>query len=170
MKPPLLGGMGNDHHTFPGHYCPGLIEAPRHDSGGPVRWPFRGITAPASLKRLYIQPCGRGRKAFRGITAPASLKLEHLGGDGAGDRPFRGITAPASLKPPLPPSPLPARRFPFRGITAPASLKPTSSERSSPPAPPFRGITAPASLKRSGGPPDRAYPGGLSGALLPRPH
>ena len=62
--------------TFPGHYCPGLIEAME-----------AGAAGPASIE------------AFRGITAPASLK--HADGDAAGHEaaPFRGITAPASLKP-----------------------------------------------------------------------
>ena len=90
-------------NSFPGHYCPGLIEAYNiYFIKNNCKQAFRGITAPASLKQNLYGKDIWNRQAFRGITAPASLKPALGGGQRRRLVPFRGITAPASLKPDAP--------------------------------------------------------------------
>ena len=89
--------------TFPGHYCPGLIEgSSARELRSVLLSPFRGITAPASLKggSFPLAPA-IGFRPFPGHYCPGLIEggcssCEHP----RSTPPFRGITAPASLKGP----------------------------------------------------------------------
>ena len=76
--------------NFPGHYCPGLIEACQPRGVHSSRAPFRGITAPASLKPLDAGAVDIAGAGFPGHYCPGLIeaiktfvrysKLIHLSG------------------------------------------------------------------------------------------
>ena len=65
----------------------------------------------------------RDTEPFRGVSAPASLKLDHADERDVRGLAFRGVSAPASLKHRRSPRMIDALAT-FRGVSAPASLKP----------------------------------------------
>ena len=145
----LQGALARVHlpAPFPGHYCPGLIEArSAFACRAPQYRSFRGITAPASLKRCKVLRNGdTGRCPFRGITAPASLKRPPRVGVGRTRAAFPGHYCPGLIE---------ASAAPVRSIASPAF-----------PGHYCPGLIEALLLPMRGG---WNYP--LSGALLPRPH
>ena len=135
---------------------------------------FRGVRAPASLKRAEARrPRERDAALFRGVRAPASLKP----GDLELNRPqplglFRGVRAPASLKRPCHFAFSCALSGPLPGRTRPGLIEagPTDARLSALHLL-FRGVRAPASLKLNLQ--KRAFVADAltsSGAYAPRPH
>ena len=160
---------------IPGPHRPGLIEAEhcRTDDAALIR-KFRGLTAPASLKRP-TPPCNpTGRSKIPGPHRPGLIEASTVSVRLCrGQRKFRGLTAPASLKrtrgalasrsagkipgphrPGLIEAKVSPRNRDGRGRRIPGPHRPGLIEafrlwRSALPfSPKFRGLTAPASLKR----------------------
>ena len=167
----LPGQRETPFRSFPGHYCPGLIEA----GFLPVlllacRPPFRGITAPASLKPpgSRLPSCSAG--AFPGHYCPGLIEARWPVTLLRSMAPFPGHYCPGLIEADRYRAFTLSKSRPFRGITAPASLKPSDDIVFASHRVPFRGITAPASLKPDIGEESGAWEAFLSGALLPRPH
>ncbi len=111
--------------SFPGHSCPGLIEASSPFMGSPqTSQVFRGIHAPASLKpHPHVVPHD-ALLGFPGHSCPGLIEALRILASRTGVRPvFRGIHAPASLKRAMIQAGIPRALLVFRGIHAPASLK-----------------------------------------------
>jgi len=153
LKRRIRAPIGDLRSPFPGHHRPGLIEAgPR--VGSPTFLdlaPFPGHHRPGLIEAWLaeVRDVNTG-ELFRGIIAPASLKRGtprwHV--PPCEERLFRGIIAPASLKRPVQADAVVVRGRLFRGIIAPASLKQIDSDLvPSGQVRLFRGIIAPASLK-----------------------
>ncbi len=161
----------------------------------PHRRPFRGLTAPASLKLVSFPASVTSFPTFRGLTAPASLKPDlillpysnlwnfpgpHSPGlieacrrraAGRRGRPaFRGLTAPASLKLHDERRIAVGRTPPFRGLTAPASLKPLVALPNHNTAGVFPGPHSPGLIEARCDSFFILSCNGLSGASQPRPH
>ena len=67
-----------DAPCFPGHYCPGLIEARAAIAAPPRTLPsFRGITAPASLKPQRHQGGRRIGAHFPGHYCPGLIEAKN---------------------------------------------------------------------------------------------
>ena len=139
--------------TLPGHRRPGLIEANGVNDRLDRLWVaelFRGIVAPASLKRS-------------GSVRRRRLSLTALPGHRRPGLIEAGVVLPSAMSA--------STAELFRGIVAPASLKRDDPRPMGHPAAAlFRGIVAPASLKRMTDHPQATVSAPSSGASSPRPH
>ena len=68
-------GRACDRAAFPGLYCPGLIEArPSAGAGAPTPPRFPGLYCPGLIEASVQRSSRRNQSCFRGSIAPASLK------------------------------------------------------------------------------------------------
>ena len=159
---------------FPGRHCPGLIEAARgtRNAWGSRRG-FRGVIAPASLKRTDAESEISSPCSFPGCRCPGLIEATRID-NRARPRPgcFRGGAAPASLKQVIALRVHQGVDLGFRGVIAPASLKqwnhwwhrPHWSSR-------FPGRHCPGLIEaRRQRPRICRAASPISGASLPRPH
>ena len=159
---------------FPGPLRPGLIEAPDIAACCAFFSPrFRGLCAPASLKRRNRSPPPAvRRRRFRGLCAPASLKPRTRRGPPHPHPRFPGPLRPglieAALDPVLPVAALPV----FPGPLRPGLIEACEfGDRGLAISRCFRGLCAPASLKHGRADEDReGDQEQVSGAFAPRPH
>ena len=99
LKPSIVGAAAASAAIFPGHYCPGLIEAQPYCRRLMPTPNFPGHYCPGLIEACTL-PTGPGRRYFfPGHYCPGLIEAALWRGLlCALPTPFRGITAPASLK------------------------------------------------------------------------
>ena len=158
---------------FPGHPCPGLIEAGGRPRGPrPGMSPFPGHPCPGLIEASSRRSALRRSPfpLFRGIRAPASLKLPGLHESGRRVRAFPGHPCPGLIE--ATNSATSGRRgsAPFPGHPCPGLIEATTWSGRSRGASAFPGHPCPGLIEAGLLLRGHHLPPGFSGASVPRPH
>ena len=156
--------------TFPGLYCPGLIEAASLRSRAIISSPFPGLYCPGLIEAWDGEAGGTSARMFPGLYCPGLIEARASSTPRRPGSPVSGALLPRPHRSPGARR-LRGRRSAFPGLYCPGLIEAYSSPgRQLPVFGWFPGLYCPGLIEARQPATGNRQPCLVSGALLPRPH